>query len=213
MSNNTASQSGGAVSCQQGEIVLGEGMLRDNTATGNGGALSVDQCDLTIDNIKFLDNRALQGGGGLFSKSSSTNIHNSKGTLNTAGSIGGFMVITKHSNLISHYMEIEGNIAEVTGNDISIANSSVAEMKHTNISALLRKEHCLFTVTGGSKLIIASMYSMNYSGTTNINTMKGSNMVCIDRRSQVSGLETGALTLSGLCLMCSAWNLLFTMPQ
>ena len=191
LSNNTASQSGGAISCQQGVVVVDEGMIRDNTARGNGGALSAEQCDLTTDNVLFSENKALNCGGGLFSKSSSTNIHNSKGIQNIAGSTGGFILITEHSKLISHYLVLEGNVAEVTHNAISIVNNSMAKMKHTKLLGFLSNEHCSFTVTGGSKLIIASMYSMNNSSTTNISTTEGKHMVCIDSGSQASGLETG----------------------
>ena len=67
MSNNTAFQSGEAISCEQGEIILDEGMIRGNTATENGGALSAEQCDLTIDNVLFIKNIALNHGGGLYS--------------------------------------------------------------------------------------------------------------------------------------------------
>ena len=189
--NNTALQSGGAIRCQQGTIVLDEGMIRGNTATGNGGALSAEQCDVTIDNITFLENRALNCGGGLFSKSSSTNIHNSKGIQNIAGNVGGFILITKHSNLISHYLTIEGNVARSIGNTISIANSSVVEMEHTNILGFLSMEQCLFTVTEVSNLTITSMYPMNNSSTTNNRITEGKHLVCIDSRSQVWGLETG----------------------
>ena len=201
LSNNTALQSGGAMSCQQSIIILDKGMIRDNTATGNGGAISVEHCHLTIDKITFLENRALYHGGGLFSKSSSTNIHNSKGIQNTVGSTGGFMLITEHSNLNSHYLTIEGNIAEVIGNAIAIVNISVAELKHTNILGLLTMEHCLFTATSGSKLTIASMYSMNNHSTTNNRITERKHLVCIDSGSQASGLETGEYYLYGITNM------------
>ena len=190
LSNNTALQSGGAISCQQGIIVLDEGMIRYSTATGNGGGLSAVHSHLIIDNTTFLENIALNHGGGLFSKSSFMNIHNSKGIKNTAGSTGGFIHITEHSNLISYYLSIEGNVAEVTGDAISTINSSVTEMKHTDILGFLRREHCSFTVAGGSKLIIAFMYSMKNSTTTNNRTTEGKHLVCIDGGSQASGLET-----------------------
>ena len=101
------------------------------------------------------------------------------------------MLITEHSNLISHYLSVEGDDAEVTDNAISIVNNSVAEMKHTNISAFFKKEHCLFTITGESKMTIASMYSMNNNSDINNRTTEGKHMVCIDSSSQASGLETG----------------------
>ena len=191
LSNNTAFQSGGAISCQQGTIVLDEGMMRNNTARENGGALFAENCHLIFDNITFFENKAQHNGGGLYSKSSSTNIHNSKGIQNTVGSTGGFVLITKHSNMISHYLVLEENVAEVTDNAISIVNNSMAKMKHTKLLGLLSNEHCLFTVTGGSKLTIASMYSMNNNSTANISKTEGKHMVCSDSGNQVSGLETG----------------------
>ena len=191
LSNNTALQSGGAISCQKGVVVVDEGMIRYNTATGNGGALCSEQCDLTIDSVLFTENKALNHGGGLFSKSSSTNIHNSKGIQNIAGSTGGFILVTDHSNLISHYLAIEGNVTEVTGNAISTANSSVTEMIHTSISDFLNVEHCLFTVTGGSKLIITSLYPMNNNSDASSRKTEGKHLICIDSGSQASGLETG----------------------
>ena len=191
LSNNTAFQSGGAISCQQGTIVLDEGMMRNNTARENGGALFAENCHLTFDNITFHENKAQHDGGGLYSKSSSTNIHNSKGIQNTVGSTGGFILITIHSNMISHYLVLEENVAEVTDNAISIVNNSVAIMKHTKLLGLLSNEHCLFTVTSHSKLTIASLYSMNNNSTVNTSKTELKHMVCSDSGSQVSGLETG----------------------
>ena len=200
---NNVSQSGGGISCEQSQIVLDEGNNDKNYAYDYGGGLTAKQCYLTIDNITFSENNALKHGGALYFKSSVTHIHNTKGKRNTAGDKGGFILITGASNLISNYLTLEENLAHFTGNDIVVANHSIAEMTHTKISMFFKINHCSIVVIEESLIHLTYVYSTN--STWIEDEMK---QVCADSSSKTLDTPAGLYCFSifpvnmFLCLSC-----------
>ena len=82
------------------------------------------------------------------------------------------------------------NHVGITGRNIAIVNNSMAEMIHTSIIAIIPGGYCPLTVTGGSTLNMAFIYSINRDSNTLLDL--GSHEVCIDTTSHASGIETGS---------------------
>ena len=108
---------------------------------------------------------------------------------NSAGKIGGFMLITKSSKLKSNHVTFGLNHVDFTGGNLAIVNNSVADMRHTSITVMNPSGNCPFTITGGSDLKLASIYSTDKD--SNNTLVLGSHEVCVDSTSQALGIETG----------------------
>ena len=85
---------------------------------------------------------------------------------------------------------------------IAIVNNSMAEMIHTSIIAIIPGGYCPLTVTGGSTLNMAFIYSINRDSNTLLDL--GSHEVCIDTTSHASGIETGSSMFLLSLFHCSA---------
>ena len=199
MSENRASESGGAVHCKDSSFILDTGNIMNNNAEKNGGAIYFKRCDGVFDAVTFIGNTALLCGGAICGESSSIELFNSEIKVNNVSKTGGMTTAFYHSQLWSknlklHFMGPYSNFSDI----IRVMNHSKGDMHHTQIQLDNASIYCPITVTLESHMTLTSLYLDNVNMTSgedeangNDSSKVGVKSVCKDITSQVSGIEAG----------------------
>ena len=183
---NNVNESGAAIYCENGKVILDEGNLLDNNAKLHGGGVFGHNCQITIDNSKIINNSASIDGRGVCFEMSKVEIHNTQGINNAAQNMGKFGVITMNSKFESSNL----HLAETERNYI-VFNNSVGEMKHIYLSN--QGNYCPIVAILGSNVLVDSVYftQENYTTKARDNSKVNETFLCTDESSIAQKTEPG----------------------
>ena len=203
---NNQAITGGVASISQSSMEFRDSAMVSNTVSENGGALFLEKSLLVLDRVRFENNTALLNGGSIFSTFSRSvsntlstiRMHNTWGIGNNAGRIGGFILITKRSELIAYNLKLARNHAEMAGSDIAIVNNSRATIELFCMYSISKKDICAIVVQRSSTLTLTTLYVGNVSEIENSMKMNetkellpAGDLICPDPECQVSKFSRG----------------------
>ena len=121
--NNSAKHNGGAISINQGVLIISNSSFDRNLVSNDGGVLYSDQTDVRISRAMFMSNRADGNGGIMHSGKGTVVVRNSKFLNNSAGYNGG--VVSAQTKSMSIYESMFGsNSANLNGGVFSLYQGS-----------------------------------------------------------------------------------------
>lgn len=147
---------GGAIA-SDGDLTVSDVTLSNNQASQRGGAIAHFTGTLTLNRVRVLDNVSLGTGGGVYHGASASMMQMNQSTLigNSAGTYGGGLLSSGQNAIVSQ-STFDGNTADGLGGGIALTRYSMNILDSTFSSNTATSGGAVSTSSSASVLMIAN---------------------------------------------------------